>query len=201
MDYVPINQPFVSNLMTRNMHEPNGDNVAFMSQPEVRRAKQDLLIKERIGRKDVMIHQPAEVFVANSLQQITSPEAKHIDVDRANLSSQPLPSHTRRSSSPTFKLTVKNVDDPGGNFKRTTPRFGRRSIVGGGIKEAHRLRNRTKVVEGNREYSKETRMATVHQSNVAHQHTAKRSPVDPHSFVVLKEPSMPSNWMKSSWYA
>lgn len=166
-----------------------------MCQPEVRRAKQDLLIKERISRKDVF-YQPTPLdTVHHPIDSYPSSNHPVISPDLPNH-----PSHNnRRSSSPKFKLTVKNVDDPGGNFKKTTPKFGRRSVAGGGVKDAHRLRNRTKVVEGNREYTKGVRMTNV-QSDVGYQ-KAKRSPADPQSFVVLKEPCKPSNWMKSSWYA
>lgn len=173
-----------------------------MCQPEVRRAKQNLLIKERISPRD-MFHQPA-VLQDTLIESLAPPQNHPIH------SPSVLPSHhpptPRRSTSPKFKLTVKNVDDPGGNFKKTTPKFGRRSIGGGGsgVKDAHRLRNRTKVVEGNREYTKGVRMTNVQSDGGGrHHHKTKpqRSIVDPQSFVVLKEPCKPSNWMKSSWYA
>lgn len=180
-----LNKKFEPNALLKNVHDPNLEDLPFMCQPEVRRAKQDLLIKKRSPRKEInnnfsektfegeVIGPPADDLKSNNSAAFRSPRRRS--------------SVRSRNASPSFKLTVENVDDPGGSFqkKKVSPKFGRRASrdVKRG-KDSHTIRNQTKVVEGNRDYI------------VGGNKTQEQPP-----FVVLKEPNKPNRWMKqSNWY-
>lgn len=154
-----------------------------MCQPEVRRAKQDLLIKKRSPRKEINNNLVEKTFQKDFIGSPT-------DDLKCNNSASPRSSIGKsRNTSPSFKLTVQNVDDPGGSFKKKlSPKFGRRASkdVRRG-KDSHKLRNQTKVIEGNRDY-------------IIDNKTANERNADP-PFVVLKEPCKQNRWMKQSvWY-
>lgn len=201
-----------------------------MCQPEVRRARQDLLLKKRLGNKEIIstdqtveygsvgnapIAEAPAIFPLPPLGGSASPRHAAVVTSprREFTSSTTITTNNKQSTEPiTFRLTVQNVDDPGnGTFRKTTPKFGRRSSVL--VKEAHRLRNRSRIVEGNREYAagvatadrqmlqgRPQQMQNAPQQEVSNspQHSRKASS---QSFVVLKEPCKQNRWIKTSWYS
>lgn len=179
----PVNvsdNKFESNPLIKNIHEPILEDLSFLCQPEVRRAKKEMLIKERQAYKEPATNTMDTTFSGGPTDDL---KANKSALPPASARGEPLKS---RNASPSFKLTVKNVDDPGGTFKKTTPKFGRRASIG---KEAHRLRNRTKIIEGNREY---VEPMPDHR---------RKSTRDGPSFIVLNEPCKQSKWMKPLWYS
>lgn len=157
-----------------------------MCQPEVRRAKQDLLIKTKSPRNESIMTEKTfqKDFVGSPTDDLNGNNSPALRSPRT-------PVLKSRNVSPSFKLTVENVDDPGGTFKKKpSPKFGRRATsrdVKRG-KDSHKLRNQTKVVEGNRDYIIDDKTMR------------DRSEQPP--FVVLKEqPCKQNRWMKQSiWY-
>ncbi|KAJ6641204.1 hypothetical protein Bhyg_06139 [Pseudolycoriella hygida] len=181
-----INKRFEPNSLSKNVHDPNLEDLPFMHQPEVRRAKQDLLIKKRSPRKEINNNIGEKTF---EMEFIGSPADDLKSNKAANVKSPRTPILKSRNTSPCFKLTVENVDDPGGSFKKkTSPKFGRRASRDvKRVKDSHKIRNQTKVIEGNRDY-------------VLHNQAARNGSEEP-PFVVLKEPCKQNRWMKHSvWY-
>lgn len=156
-----------------------------MCQPEVRRAKQDLLLKNRSPRKEINNNLTEKTFQKDFVGSPTN----DLQSNKSAAPKSPRNSSVKsRNTSPSFKLTVQNVDDPGGSFKKKlSPKFGRRASrdVKRG-KDSHKIRNQTKVIEGNRDY-------------IIDNNTRARNEQPP--FVVLKEPCKQNRWMKQSvWY-
>lgn len=161
-----------------------------MCQPEVRKAKQDLLIKKRSPRKE--INNNNDNFTETTFEKnfVGSP-TDDLKCNNSAASKSPRNSFIKsRNKSPSFKLTVENVDDPGGSFKKKlSPKFGRRASkdVKRG-KDGHKIRNQTKVIEGNRDY-------------IIDNKTTLRDRNEQPPFVVLNEPCKQNRWMKHSvWY-
>lgn len=182
-----INKKFEpSNLLSKNVHDPNLEDLPFMCQPEVRRAKQDMLLKNRSPRKEINNNLTEKTFQKDF---VGSPTDDLKGNNSAALKSPRTSTVKSRNTSPSFKLTVQNVDDPGGSFKkRLSPKFGRRASkdVKRG-KDSHKIRNQTKVIEGNRDYIENKTTSRV------------RNEQPP--FVVLKEPCKQNRWMQQSvWY-
>ncbi|XP_037043311.1 uncharacterized protein LOC119079478 isoform X2 [Bradysia coprophila] len=180
-----VNKKFEPN--SRNVHDPNLEDLPFMCQPEVRRAKQDLLIKTRSPRKEINNNFDEKTFQQDFMGSPTD------DLKSNNSAALKSPRHASvksRNISPSFKLTVQNVDDPGGSFKkRPSPKFGRRASkdVKPRKDSSHKIRNQTKVVEGNRDYIFDNKVPRDRNENPP--------------FVVLNEPSKQNRWMKQSvWY-
>lgn len=226
-----------------NVHDPNLEVLPFMCQPEVRRARQDLLLKKRLGNKEIISTDETVEYGSVGNTPITEspaifplpPIGGSLSPRRIVNTSSPAREITTRTTISTnhnnnqlatepitFRLTVQNVDDPGnGTFRKTTPKFGRRSSVL--VKEAHRLRNRSRIVEGNREYAAGVATADRQIMQGRHnQHPHHQRPSDPNeesntqqrqhhqhhsrksssqSFVVLKEPCKQNRWIKTSWYS
>lgn len=159
------------------------EDLPFMCQPEVRRAKKDLLLKNRSPRREINNNNAEQTFQADFVGSPTD------DLKSNNSAALKSPRTKSRNISPSFKLTVQNVDDPGGSFKKKlSPKFGRRASkdVKRG-KDSHKMRNQTKVIEGNRDYIIDNKTTRV------------RNEQPP--FVVLKEPCKQNRWMKQSvWY-
>lgn len=178
-----ITQKFEPNHLTKNVHDPNLEDLPFMCQPEVRRAKQDLLLKKRNARNEINNNVVEKTFQKDFIGSPT-------DDLRSNKSVAPVsPRAKSRNTSPSFKLTVQNVDDAGGSFKKkVSPKFGRRASKDvKRAKDSHKIRNQTKVIEGNRDYFIDNKTVKVRD--------------DEPPFVVLKEPSKQNRWMKQSvWY-
>lgn len=173
----------------KNVHSSSDlENLPFQCQPEVRRAKNDLLLKKRSPPRTMQLETITSHVIGAPSDELTNKTSNK----------EPLQA---KSSSPTFKLTVQNVDDPGGTFiKKPTPKFGRRASTLGGqhVSDAQRIRNRTRIIEGNRQYP------DTHQHILGggqNKKPASKSPSDVSpSFIVLNEPCTQTKWMKSSWY-
>lgn len=187
--------PAKSIIPSKNIHSPpqplnlDLENLPYQCQPEVRRAQNDLLLKKRIpSSRPINVDTITEHVMGSASDEMT------------NKTSSVISSMKNKSTSPTFKLTVENVDDPGGTFiKKPTPKFGRRAstttLGGQHISDAQRIRNRTRVIEGNRNYP-DTHNHILGGGKNSKQNTNEISP----SFIVLKEPCKQTKWMKSSWY-
>lgn len=173
----------------KNVHSSSDlENLPFQCQPEVRRAKNDLLLKKRSPPRSMQLETITSHTIGEPSDELTN-KASNMELLKA------------KSPSPTFKLTVQNVDDPGGTFiKKPTPKFGRRASTLGGqhVSDAQRIRNRTRVVEGNRQYP-DTYQHILGGSQNKKTPTKMPSEISP-SFIVLKEPCKQTKWMKSSWY-
>lgn len=186
-----------------NVHEATVEDLPFLCQPEVRRAQKELLIKERLDFKEPAFpkSEKFEISLAAAGDVVELKTAPNRSRPPASARGEPT-----RDVSPSFKLTVKNVDDPGGTFKKTSPKFGRRSSINaaaaaaGNRSTAHKMRNRSKVIEGNREYS--AAPAGIKSYGTVGDPSRNRSNnwMEP-SFIILNEPCKQSKWMKPSWYA
>lgn len=167
------------------------ENLPYQCQPEVRRAQNDLLLKKRT----LTTTRPINVVDTMSIDVMGNAS------DEMTNKHGVIKSMKNESTSPTFKLTVENVDDPGGTFiKKPTPKFGRRAstttLGGQHISDAQRIRNRTRVIEGNRNYPDTHNHILGIGGKTNRQNTNELSP----SFIVLNEPCKQTKWMKSSWY-
>lgn len=168
----------------------NLENLPFLCQPEVRKAKKELLIKE---------HSPPRKEISNFSSTGTIEKNISMPPDKSTVKSGNVSRRSSiksRNASPTYKLLVENVDVPKGSFKKPTPKFGRRKSVDSGAgKDAHKLRNRSKIIEMNPNYLKDN--SSINKNVIFSQDkNYKNIP----SFIVLNEPCKQSSWMKPSWY-
>lgn len=188
----------------QKIHHPTAEEEKFMCQPEVRKAKMELMKKEWTKPKETVYYSHVrERPELRELTTTTTDSSSSIEfLQNANLRRQ-----KSKDSAPSFKLMVENVDDTGGSFKQTklSPKFGRRSSIkgggGGGVlntevngNNTFTTRNRTKVIEGNKNYYKKGNMTPTINTTIDENHNSP-------SFVVLNEPCKENVWMKSSWYA
>ncbi len=186
-----LNKKFEPNFLSKNVHDPNLEDLPFMCQPEVRRAKQDLLIKKRSPRKEINNNHVEKTFEKEFIGSPTDDLKSNNSAAAPKSPRRRTPGIKSRNASPSFKLTVQNVDDPGGSFKKKlSPKFGRRASKDvKRVKDSHKIRNQTKVVEGNRDYIIDNSTAMTRDRN-------EQPP-----FVVLNEPCKQNRWMKQSvWY-
>lgn len=197
---------------TKNVHHPTGiDDSSYLCSPEVRKARREILIKERPPSPSktiaAAIRSTGDIFATNEEDEDRKyNEKSRIVSPKLN---QPI------------KVTIENFDEP--NKKPTTilrssqisPRFGRRSSsiqYASSVDAKHRShnkRNHTKIIEGNVGYMKKknslssTATTTTDDEYLAglkKLNDCKSVNAAP-SFVVLKDPSKENRWMKSSsWY-
>lgn len=194
---------------TKNVHHPTGiDEPSYLCSPEVRKARREILIKERPPSPSktiaAAIRSTGHIFPTNEDDE----DGKYNE--KSHIVSPKL--------SPPIKVTIENFDEP--HKKPTTilrsaqisPRFGRRSSSiqhASSIDAKHRSynkRNQTKIIEGNVGYMKKknslsstTTTDDEYLTGLKKLNDFKSVNAAP-SFVVLKDPSKENKWMKSSWY-
>lgn len=195
---------------TKNVHHPTGiDDPSYLCSPEVRKARREILIKERPPSPSktiaAAIRSAGDTFPTNE----TDEDRKYNEKSRI----------VSPNLSPPIKVTIENYDEP---YKKPTtilrstqisPKFGRRSSsiqhassVDAKHRSSHHKRNQTKIIEGNVGYMKKksslsstTTTDDEYLTGLKKLNDFKSVNAAP-SFVVLKDPSKENKWMKSSWY-
>lgn len=197
---------------TKNIHHPTGiDDPTFLCRPEVRKARREILIKERPPSPSrtiaAVVRHTGDIFPTNE------DEENHKYNERSRIVSPTL--------SPPIQVTIENFDEP--NKKPQTilrqtysPKYGRRasmqhaSTVDAKL-NSHIKRNQTKIIEGNSGYMKgskknsltSTTTTTDEESIIGRSRkllVSNKSMGPAPSFVILKEPCKENKWMKQTWY-
>lgn len=196
---------------SQNIHQPPtiDKNPFYLCQPEVRKARREVLIKKRPPSPSQTIS--ASIRNYGRIGKINEDEENQRYNERSHIVSSPV--------KPPIQVTVDNFDEPSikpttllsapvqitAPFQMKSPtKYGRRvsahnpSISG----NSHAKRNLSKIIEGNYEYTKKKSSLT---SSTDDDLGNTRKLVSSHSFdapsfVVLKDPMKQNKWMKSSWY-
>lgn len=169
----------------------------YLCQPEVRKARREILLKKRPPSPSQTIS--AAIRNSGRVYPINDDDDTH---KRYNGRNQLVKSATR----PSIQVTVENVDEP---FTKSTTfiqtkspiRHGRRSET-----NSHAKRNLSKIIEGNYEYTarKKSSLTSTTTDDEFGGHSGRKlvnsKSFEAPSFVVLKDPCKQNKWMKSSWY-
>lgn len=197
---------------SKNAHHQTGlESPSYLCRPEVRKARHEILKKERPPTPSRTI--ATAVKTTGDIFPTNEDDENFKYNERSRIVSPKL-------SSP-VQVTIENFDEP--NTKPTTilqssthsPKFGRRasmqpnSSVDAKI-NSHMKRNQTKIVEGNSGYGKGQKKDSLTSTTSTEDEPAlmarrKMSLMNQNresapSFVILKEPCKENKWMKSSWY-
>lgn len=207
---------------SKNVHHSTGINgkvCSYLCQPEVRKARHEILKKKRPPS-------PTET-VASSLKYSNMRKALPTNDENENRLYMEKSRIIPPTPSPPI-VTIENFDEPdtkpitiirGAPPNNYGPSYGRRAstIHSPSIdaKNSYPLlqRNQTKIIEGNHEYVKSlkknsmasivtsaddefNRRTSIDSRKLSHSQSLDESP----SFVVLKEPCKQNKWMKSNWY-
>lgn len=190
---------------SKNVHHPTGMDAdpSYLCQPEVRKARRELLIRKRPPSPSktlaASIKSAGQVLLTNEEEENKIYNAKsHI----VTSDTMPVP----------ITVTVENFDDPKDKSStiltvNSPPKHGRRASMNNNkmaSKEAtkgivQKQRNRTKIIEGNRDYfntnlpKKNSLSSTTTTTNTDDEASAPSK-----SFIILKEPCNENKWMKSS---
>lgn len=201
---------------SKNIHHPTGIDVdpSYLCQPEVRKARREILIRKRPPS-------PSKTLAASikSVGQLLSTnEEEENKIYNANShiivpDTKPLP----------ITVTVENFDEPKDKIStiltvNSPKKHGRRASVNNNkitskelLTKGHmqKQRNRTKIIEGNRDYlnsnmSKKNSLSSITTTTTMTDDDASmgtltdsRNPTSK-SFVILNEPCTENKWMKSS---
>lgn len=183
---------------------------SYLCQPEVRKARRELLIRKRPPSPSktlsASLGSVGQVSLTNEEEENKIYNAKsHI----VTSDTKPLP----------ITVTVENFDDPKDRAStilnvNSPPKHGRRASMNNNkmspkepIKGyVQRQRNRTKIIEGNRDYfgpkknsltsTTTTTTMTDDEASVAAINDSRNSTST--SFIILNEPCNENKWMKSS---
>lgn len=216
---------------SQNMHHPTGLDVneapcEYLRQPEVRRARHEILKKKRPPSPNKSIAAAMKYETMKKGVPVDSDEENRLYMERSRMVT-PTPS-------PPVQVTVENVDEPNGKpitlLRGTSPRYGRRAsnaqrslsvdteATDTGTTPLPLQRNHSKIIEGNREYGRGVKKASITSTTTnttiasTEDDTRRRSSIprkllptqsldESRSFVVLKDPYKQANkWMKSNWY-
>lgn len=193
---------------SKNVHHPTGLDFdpTYFCQPEVRKARKEFLIRKRPPSPSktiaAVIKSSGEIF----------PTTEEDDNKIYNEKSRIVPP----LSNQTIHVTVENVDEP--DVKPSTilsiqspPKFGRRASIIDMKASAQKQRNRSKIIEGNRNYSDQNLLkknslssTTTDDDSILNKaeidNNSRKNAKKPPSFVILKEPCKQNKWMKTSWY-
>lgn len=213
----------------RNIHEPppiedSENEIPYTQRPEYRKAKREMLIRERYHKHTISKDTPEESlkilnknviglpidrnnkFDANNNKtvKIISANRRKVDhnsntesqYDDTSTSESPRRNIHQTQHPPGFKYIVENVDDAGGSFKKKTAKFGRRSSVVMDDPPPHNARYRTNIIEGNSHYIREN--DEYYKQERKRQQVNEKPEAPP--FVVLKEPTKQGTWMKPKWF-
>lgn len=222
----PLRQPIInttkfnSNVAiiepSKNIHHPTGLNETackYLRQPEVRRARHEILKKKRPPSPNKTIAVNIKYETMKKGIPVDSDEENRIFMEKSRMLT-PIPSAP-------VQVTLENVDEPNGKpitlLNGTSPRYGRRAST---VRRSPSIDGKPtggKTVDGNREYERGGKKAsitsTITTTSTEDIHNARRtsngrkfshsqSLDESRSFVVLKDPYKQANnkWMKSNWY-
>lgn len=216
---------------SQNVHHPTGLDVntapcAYLCQPEVRRARHEILKKKRPPSPSKSI--------AAAMKYETMKKGLVVDSDEDNRQYMERSRMVTPTPSPPIQVTVENVDEPNGKpitlLRGGSPKYGRRAsnvqrspsidakATGAGTPPLSLQRNHSKIIEGNREYGRGMKKASItstttnttitntdddarRRSSIPRKLSHSQSVDESRSFVILKDPYKQTNqWMKSNWY-
>lgn len=216
---------------SQNIHHPTGLDVndapcTYLRQPEVRRARHEILKKKRPPSPNKSIAAAMKYETMKKGVAVDSDEENRLYMEKSRMVT-PLPS-------PPVQVTVENVDEPNGKpitlLRGASPKYGRRASnvqrspsidakgPSVGTPPLPLQRNHSKIIEGNREYGRGVKKASItstttnttitnneddtrRRSSIPRKLTQSQSLDESRSFVVLKDPYKQTNkWMKSNWY-
>lgn len=212
----PVHHAIITSKFNPNPHvavvEPTRSNVPptldrnpfYICQPEVRKARREILIKKRPTT-------PSQTIAAavKSTGHIFPTDDNDDDENRRyNERSRIIMSSPVKAP---IEVTIENVDEP--SVPKTIIRSGtpmkpfrRISVQTADVNgNSYIKRNLTKIVEGNSEYTSKKKSSLTSSttedefSNASKQLVSSQSLEAP-SFVILKDPIKQNKWMKSSWY-
>lgn len=188
---------------SKNVHHPTGldANPFFLCQPEVRKARREILIRERPPSPHKTL--AAAIRTAGPIPPVDEDEENKIFREKSRIITSASPK--------TIHVTVENVDEPRTKPEtiltvKNSPKYGRRASAAKPPARdmkanAAKMRNQSKIVEGNRDYNKKlNKKNSITSTTTDDEGKSNSNDETTPSFVVLKDPCNQSKWMKSSWY-
>ncbi|XP_031616783.1 uncharacterized protein LOC116336792 [Contarinia nasturtii] len=191
---------------SQNIHQPPtiDKNPFYLCQPEVRKARREILIKKR----PTSPRQTISAAVRSTGRILTTNE------DDENRSYNERSRIVKSPIKPPIQVTIENVDEPREKptiinmDNRITSKYGRRSSmhvtdVNGNLQTK---RNASKIIEGNHEYApkKKTSITSTTTTDDEYVNRGRKmmhsQSLEQPSFVILNDPIKHNKWMKSSWY-
>lgn len=176
---------------SQNIHEPLKINqdASYLCQPEVRKARHEILIKKRptSSRKiiDASIRNNGHIFPTNEDEENQSYN------ERSRIIKSPLV--------PPVDLTIESSHQTKPIFNKNPVNYGRRTSAQ--VVDANETnqakRNLSKIIEGNHEYATKNKFPSIMSNDKKFINTDLK---DAPSFVILRDPIKQKKWMQSSWY-
>lgn len=180
-------------------------NPFYLCQPEVRKARREILIKKRAASPSQTI--AAAVRTTGNIFPTDDDEMNRRYNERSHIIKTPV--------KPTVHVTIENFDEPSTKpitiIGNRSPKHGRRiSVQTADVNgNSYAKRNLSKIIEGNHEYTSKkkssltstTSTATDDEYTLASKRLMSSQGMEGPSFVILKEPIKNNKWMKSSWYS
>ncbi|XP_055311428.1 uncharacterized protein LOC129574073 [Sitodiplosis mosellana] len=177
---------------SQNLHEPPKINQDpfYLCQPEVRKARHEMLIKKRPASSRQIIasaRSNGHTFTTNE--------------DEENRSYNERSRIIRSPVKPPINVTIENFDEEDTKTKTTIHnenpvKYGRRAPIQM-AENVQAKRNLSKIIEGNYEYATKKKSLS---SSIINGNTMNTQSVESPSFVILKDPIKQNKWMQSSWY-
>lgn len=193
---------------SQNIHQPPitiDKNPFYLCQPEVRKARHEVLIKKRPPTPSQTIS--TAIRRNGPIGRINEDE----DNQRYNEQSHIIQSPVK----PPVQVIIDNYDEP--SIKpipllssapvMSAAKYGRRVSVQTSNPNAinsYAKRNLSKIIEGNYEYTRKKSSLTSSTDDEHGNHTRKllsSQSAETPSFVVLNDAVQQNQWMKSSWYS
>lgn len=207
----PVQQPIITRKFSPNrnvaiveprpnVHEPPliNQNPFYLCQPEVRKARREILIKKRPPSPRQTI--AASVRHTHHTLLPNEDEENQSYNERSRIIKSPV--------KPPVQVTIENFDDTKAAVVHRSPiQYGRRASgqaadINGNTQAK---RNLSKIIEGNYEYTPKKK-SSLSSSTMDEEYgndnkkLVHSQSLESPSFVILKDPIKQNKWMKSSWY-
>lgn len=193
---------------SQNIHQPPtiDKNPFYLCQPEVRKARREVLIKKRPPSPSQKLS--TAIRRNGPIGRINENEENQRYNERSHIVTAPV--------KPPVQVLIDNYDEP--SIKpipllsaptisvKSPAKYGRRVSVQTPNLSAnsHAKRNLSKIIEGNYEYTRKKSSLTSSTdddfANGATRKLVSSQSLETPSFVVLNDPMKQNKWMKSSWY-
>lgn len=192
---------------SKNIHHPTGLDAdpSYLCQPEVRKARRELLLRKRPPSPSKTL----SASIKSAGQALLTNEEEENKI--YNVKSHIVTSDTKPLP---ITVTVENFDDPKDRSStiltvNSPPKHGRRASINNNKEptkgHVQRQRNRTKIIEGNRDYfnmnlAKKNSLSSTTTTTMTDDEASINGSRNPtkKSFVILNDPCNENKWMKSS---
>lgn len=179
---------------SQNIHEPSkmSQDSFYLCQPEVRKARREILIKKRPTSSRQIID--ASMRCNGHISLTNEDEENRSYNERSRI--------IKSSVEPPVDLTIENFHQTNAKtiYNKNSVKYGRRTSdqVVDANETNQAKRNLSKIIEGNHEYAAKNKSSSImSRSNERKVINAERG--ESPSFVILKDPIKQNKWMQSSW--